>query len=348
MKLNADQLAGQLKKKLAPVYIVSGDEALLVQEACDAIREKAREEGCTERNVWEVAKGFDWSAWSASGKNQSLFAERQLIELRMPTGKPGDTGGKALKAYAEDIGPDNVLLVISNKLDGAVQRSAWFKALSAAGVWVTVWPLTLAQMPSWVQQRMMRRGIQASPQAVSLLVERGEVNPLAAVQEIEKLYLLHGAGRLSDEIVQDSVVDSARFDIYTLVDSALAGDAVRVIRVIARLEEEGIEPILLLWALTREIRSLASMSTAMKQGEHLEQVFTRFRVWANRKALVKKALARSGTTDWQGLLLQAGDIDRILKGGLPGNSWDALLGLSLALAGKPVLMNEARDKVRWM
>jgi DNA polymerase-3 subunit delta len=339
MKINHDQLTGYLNRQLAPVYIVSGDEPLLVQEACDAIRAKARAEGCTERNVWEVAAGFDWQGWLMSGRNQSLFAERQLIELRMPTGKPGtDAGNKALQAYAEDVGPDNVLLIVTGKLDAAAQKSGWLKALSEVGVWVTVWPLTLAQMPRWVQQRMQQRGIKASPQAVSLLVERVEGNPLAAVQEIEKLYLLYGAGNISDEALKDAVVDSARFDIYAVVDCALAGDARRVTRVISRLEEEGVDPILLLWALTREIRSLTVMASALAQGEHIEKVFTRFRIWDNRKALTKKALSRSASTDWQALLVQAAGIDRILKGGAPGNRWDALLGLSMQLAGKPVLV----------
>ena len=329
---------GQLSKQLAPVYIVSGDEPLLVQEACDAVRSKAREQGCTERNVFEVAAGFDWGSWLASGRNQSLFAERQLIELRMPTGKPGsDAGNKALLAYAEDIGPDNVLLIITGKLAGATQNTKWMKAMVAAGVWVTVWPLTLAQMPRWVNQRLQRRGIKASAQAVSLLVDRVEGNPLAAVQEIEKLYLLHGTGQISDEAVQDAVVDSARFDIYALVDSALEGDSLRVRRIIARLEEEGIEPILLLWALTREVRSLTLMADEMAKGNGVDRVLNQFRVWEKRKALTKKALSRSRSTDWPSLLLRAARIDRILKGGAVGNSWDELLGLSLQISGQPVL-----------
>ena len=343
MKLNYDQLAGQLNKTLAPIYIVSGDEPLLVQEASDAIRAKAREQGCTERKVFEVAAGFDWDGWSASGQNMSLFAERQLIELRMPTGKPGsDAGNKALLAYAQDVSPDNVLLIIAPKLAGATQNTKWMKAMVAAGVWVTVWPLTLAQMPRWVAQRLNKRGIQVSQQAISLLVERVEGNPLAAVQEIEKLYLLHGPGNIDDETVQEAVVDSARFDIYALVDCATAGDVQRVCRIIARLEEEGVEPILLLWALTRETRNLALMATAIGKGERVDHVLNQFRVWDKRKALTKKALSRSRFTNWQALLQHAAGIDRILKGGAPGNSWDELLSLSLSMAGQPVMQNHSR------
>ena len=343
MKLNYDQLAGQLNKTLAPIYIVSGDEPLLVQEASDAIRAKAREQGCTERKVFEVAAGFDWDGWSASGQNMSLFAERQLIELRMPTGKPGsDAGNKALLAYAQDVSPDNVLLIIAPKLAGATQNTKWMKAMVAAGVWVTVWPLTLAQMPRWVAQRLNKRGIQVSQQAISLLVERVEGNPLAAVQEIEKLYLLHGPGNIDDETVQEAVVDSARFDIYALVDCAMAGDVQRVCRIIARLEEEGVEPILLLWALTRETRNLALMAPAVEKGERVDHVLNQLRVWDKRKALTKKALSRSRFTNWQTLLQHAAGIDRILKGGAPGNSWDELLSLSLSMAGQPVMQNHSR------
>jgi len=349
VKINHDQLMGHLNQQFKPVYIVSGDEPLLVQEACDAIRAKARAEGCVERHVWEVATGFDWQTWLASGRNQSLFSDRQLIELRMPTGKPGDAGNKAMQAYAQDVNPDNVLLIVTGKLDGSSQNSRWMKALSAVGMWVTVWPLTLAQMPRWVQQRMSQRGMTASTQAIALLVERVEGNPLAAMQEIEKLYLLFGEGNVSDEAVQDAVVDSARFDIYTLVDNALEGDVQRVIRIFSRLEEEGVEPILLLWALTREIRGLAQMASALAQGERMDSVLSKFRVWDKRKVLIKKALSRSGSTDWQALIVRSAAIDRTLKGG-PGHRWDELLGLTLQLAGRPILIDQknTRDNQIWM
>ncbi len=350
MKISHEQLPRHLKTQFKSIYIVSGDEPLLVQEACDAIRVKARDEGCTERHVWDVANsGFDWQAWLASGRNQSLFSDRQLIELRMPTGKPGNEGGKALRAYAEDVNPDNVLLIVTGKLDSSAQNSRWLKALCAVGMWVTVWPLTLAQMPTWVQRRMAQRGMSASPQAIALLVERVEGNPLAAMQEVEKLYLLYGDGHVSDEAMQDAVVDSARFDIYALVDNALEGDTSRVVRILARLQEEGVEPALLLWALTREVRGLAMMASALAEGGQMDEVLRKFRVWDKRKAFTKKALLRPGG-NWQELLVCSAAADGVLKGAIPGDRWDELLSLSLQLAGRPVLRNQinSRGNQRWM
>ncbi len=342
MKLQPERLAGHLAKTIAPIYVVSGDEALLVQEACDEIRRRACASGYTDRSVWYVESGFDWDGWFAASHNQSLFAERQLIELRLPSGKPGDAGSKALAAYASRPNDDNLLLITTGKLDGAAQKSRWLQALTDVAVHVVVWPLTPAQLPGWLKRRMADKGMSVTAEAISVLVERVEGNPLAAAQEIEKLYLLHGAGVIDETAVEAAVVDNARFDVYGLVDCAAEGDSRRVLRVLARLRDEGVEPPIVLWALTREIRSLAEMAAGVASGVKVDRVVAQYRVWEKRKPLIKKALGRHTAANWCFMLRCAATADRVIKGELAGNSWDELLKLSLRMAGTTLFKREAR------
>lgn len=343
MKLNASQLESHLQGELAPLYILSGDEILLVQEAADAIRDAARTQGYSEREVMHVDRGFDWSALNDAGDTLSLFAEKRIVELRMPTGKPGDAGRKALLNWVERPPEDTLLLIITGKLEASIPRAKWYKTLEAAGASLTIWPLVPARLPGWVGARMRERGLQPDVAAVELLAQRVEGNLLAAAQEIDKLQLLHGEGQITVDDVDEAVVDNARFDIYRLVDTALGGDAAQTQRMFNRLQEEGIEPVLVLWVLGRELRSLANMAAECADGSGrppsdaaVEQVMTRYRVWQKRKPLIKKALQRSGPRRWQGLVLVAARIDRVIKGQLAGNVRDELLQLCLALAGVAV------------
>lgn len=333
MQIKPEQLNGHLAKGLAPIYFVSGDEPLLVQEACDVIRTAARQTGCTEREVHHVEGGFDWQGFLQSGDAMSLFSDRKLIELRLPTGKPGDKGSKALQAYAERPSEDNVLLIISGKLEGSARNSKWYKSLDRAGAMVTIWPMDLRQLPGWVMRRMKEKSLQPSQDAVSLLVERVEGNLLACAQEIEKLVLLHGTGAVDIEAVAASVADSSRFDIYKLVDGALQGDAIRTSRIIHGLKGEGIEPVLVLWALSREIRAMQSMAFELYQGANVGQVLAKKRVWDNRKALVQAGLKRHSLPQWQSMLRRCAEVDATIKGVRAGNVWDELLLLSLWLGG---------------
>ncbi|MFQ5488684.1 MAG: DNA polymerase III subunit delta [Gammaproteobacteria bacterium] len=337
MKLNARQLPRQLESGLAPLYFISGDEPLLVQEACDLVRRHAREQGCSERIVIHAESGFDWNSLLQEASGMSLFAERRLLELRLPGGRPGEAGGRVLQAYGEQPPPDNVLLIISGKIDAAQQRSRWFKALEQAGVVVQVWPLTARELPAWIEQRMRGAGLRPQREAVLLLAERVEGNLLAAVQEIEKLRMLHGAGPLGVDEVLAAVADSARFDVFALVDSALAGDGRRAARILGGLRREGVEPVLVLWALGREIRSLAAMAALLAGGTGLEQVLARQRVWEKRKPLLRQALQRHDRRRWQHLLRRAAHLDRLIKGQAAGNIWDELLQLSLEVAGISIL-----------
>jgi DNA polymerase-3 subunit delta len=333
MKLRYEQLASHLQQGLQPIYLLSGDEPLQLMEAADAIRARARELGFGEREVLHAEAGFDWSTLAAASGSLSLFAEQRLLELRLPSGKPGKEGGAALTDFAANPPPDTVLLIISGKIDGASQRSKWFKALEAAGVTLQVWPIEPAKLPGWVMGRMRARGMQPVPEAAQALAERVEGNLLAAAQEVEKLFLLYGESPIDIEQIEEGVADSARYDIFELVDTALLGDAVRTARVIEGLRAEGVEPILVLWALMREIRSLAQMAEALAQGENLERILGNFRVWEKRKAAVRAGLKRHNLKRWQILLRRAGRIDRMIKGIEPGNPWDELLQLALLMAG---------------
>jgi len=334
MKLPPQQLPRHLQQQLAPVYFVTGDEPLLVQESCDAIRGKAREAGCEERVVMHVEAGFDWNRLHQESSALSLFARRRLLEVRLPSGKPGDAGSKALQAYTKDYARDNVLLLIAGKIEAAARNSRWYKALDSIGVVVQIWPPGTQQLPGWLKQRMARLGMSAEQDALTLLGERVEGNLLAADQEIEKLHMWHGPGAVTMDEIMAAVADSARYDVFGLVDCTLEGDEIRILRVLAGLRAEGVDPTVVLWALLREIRALAGMAAAVRQGSTAAQALARHHVWEKRKALVAKALQRHDDSGWLQLLQEATRIDRIIKGLGAGNPWDELLQLCLQMADR--------------
>ena len=331
MKLYPDKLDAALKKGLLPVYFFSGDEPLQLGEAADAVRRHAREQGFTEREVMHVDKGFDWNELLAASNAMSLFAERRVIDLRLPSGKPGKDGGAALAEYAARPPEDTVLLISSGKVDKRSQSAKWYTALDKIGGTLQVWPVEAPEMPRWLDQRLRSRGLQPEQEAVRIIAERVEGNLLAAAQEVDKLVLLIGEGALSVAQVEAAVADSARFDVFGLVDAALEGDAPRLTRMLDGLRGEGVEPILVLWALTRELRSLADMALQIESGKGIDGVLGR--VWGKRKGPVKLGLQRHNRVRWQQMLRRAARLDRVIKGAAPGNAWDELLQLGLLMAG---------------
>ena len=335
MQLKPEQLDGHLRKQLAPVYFISGDEPLRVMEAADAVRAAAREQGYSEREVLSVEAGFDWGRLDAAAGSMSLFAERRLVDLRLPGGKPGDAGGKALRAWAGQPPEDTLLLVTAGKLEPAARKSKWLQALDSAGGVVLVWPLDAQQFPAWVKRRMQQRGLEPTGDAVALLAGRVEGNLLACVQEIDKLYLLRGAGPLTGEDIAEAVADSARYDVFSLVDAALAGDGVRTVRMFQGLRGEGTPSAVVLWALAKEVRQLAAMARLVAAGQAVPKVLAQYRVWQNRKAVVGRALQRLARRDGDAarLLRRCALVDRVIKGQAAGNEWDELLQLLLQLAG---------------
>jgi DNA polymerase-3 subunit delta len=331
MKLYPDKLDAALKKDLLPIYFFSGDEPLQLGEAADAVRRAAREQGFTEREVMHVEKGFDWNELLMASNAMSLFAEKRVIDLRLPSGKPGKEGGAALAEYAARPPEDTILLISSGKVDKRSQSAKWYKALDKIGATLQVWPVESNEMPRWMDQRLRSRGLQADKDAVRMIAERVEGNLLAAAQEVDKLLLLNGAGALSVGQVEAAVSDSARFDVFGLVDAALLGDVSRTTRMLDGLRGEGIEPILVLWALTRELRSLADMAAQIESGKGVDGVLAR--VWGKRKGPVKSGLQRHNRARWQQMLRRAARLDRVIKGAAPGNAWDELLQLTLLMAG---------------
>lgn len=329
MKVRPDQLQSHLKNELASIYFISGDEPLQVMESADRIRAVARQRDYTEREVMDVDAQFDWNLLLDAGNSMSLFAEKRILELRLPSGKPGKAGSQVLQEYAQRPADDAVLIISSGKLDGNAKNTKWFKTLDQQGVVIQCWPVNLDQLPGWIEQRLQSKGIHADRDAIKLLADRVEGNMLAAAQEVDKLFLLHGASRLDFQQVAAAVADSSRYNIYDLVDSALQGDVVRSAKIIGGLKSEGVEPILLLWALSREIRQLVQISEARVSAD---AAMSQLRIWDSRKPLLRRALSRHKANRWKLFLKRCARIDRVVKGVEDGRAWDELLMLSTQIA----------------
>jgi DNA polymerase-3 subunit delta len=333
MRLRVDQLGRHLEGPLAPVYLLGGDEPLQIQESRDAIRTAARKAGFDERVVLNVETGFDWSTLKAYADSLSLFGERRIIDVRLTGGKPGEAGARALRDYAAAPPEDNLLIVSLDKFDRGSVSTQWYKALDGAGVAIRTWPVAARELGAWIRRRAGRRGLKLTVAAAETLGERVEGNLLACAQEIDKLHMLHGEAELDVEAVLRSVADSARFDVFDLVDAALAGNTARSVRILQGLREEGVAPPLVAWALTREIRSVSRMAGEVAGGAPVDRVMAGHRVWEKRRALVSAALRRQPAPVWLDILRQAARADRIAKGGAHGRPWDALEGLALAMGG---------------
>jgi DNA polymerase-3 subunit delta len=336
MQIGADQLATHLKRGLAPIYFVYGDEPLLVQEAGAAIRAAAQATGFAERQVLTVESGFDWNGLFAETQSLSLFAERRLLELRMPTGKPGEVGAKILVELAGQPPADTLLLVTAGKLEKQTREAKWAKALEAVGVVVAIYPLERAQWPGWIARRMAAKGLTPGPGVAELLAHHMEGNLLACAQEIDKMAMLIGAGPVSVDDIEGNLSDNARFNVFGLADTCLRGDAAAAVRILESLRGEGIEPVLVLWALAREVRELARMSEMIAAGQSPAAVLDACRVWAKRRPLVSQALKRLAPKAGLALVQRAARTDRVVKGRRSGNAWHELQCLALGLAGTKV------------
>jgi len=332
MLLKGEQLAAHLERELRPLYVIYGDDPLLVIEAADAIRAKARAAGFSEREVLTVLPHFDWNQLLAAGGNLSLFGDRKLIDLRIPSGKPGKEGGSALQEWCRHLSPDNLLLVTLPELDWREEKAAWFTALANAGVAVKLMAPPLAELPGWIAGRLRRQQQTADLDSLKFIAERVEGNLLAAHQEIQKLGLLYPAGKLTLDQVRDAVLDVARYDIDGLREALLAGDAARLARLLDGLMHEGEPAPLVLWAIGEEIRTLAAIRAGLDRSRPLDQLLRDAKVWGARQNLIKKALQRLTTSGLEAALQHAERIDRMNKGLVPGRVWDEFLRLGMRLA----------------
>ena len=332
MKIKQDQLGGQLKNKLAPVYLLSGDDTLLVQESADQIRRAAKEQGFSEREVLTVENNFNWDYLLECSQNLSLFGDKKLIELRILKGAPDNAGKKVLEHYAASPPEDNILLIITPKLTASTQKTKWLKQIESCGVFLPIWPIDSKQLPYWIKQRMQQQQLKPSPGALTLLAERVEGNLLAAAQEIDKLLLLYGPGPIDENKILEAVKDNARFDIFQLVDTAMLGNIAKTQKICAELQQEGVEAAGALWAVSKEIRNLAEMSFQIKKGQNSRQVFQTFRIWDKRKPAIQSALQRKSTHDFQLLLQEARQVDLCIKGMGTIPPWQALSQLLLNLS----------------
>lgn len=333
MRLNSDQLSEQLRRKLLPCYLVSGEEPLQLGEACDAIRKAAKAAGYTTRTLLEVDTYFKWEALRIEADSLSLFSDKKIIDLRIPSGKPGTEGSKALLAYASRPPADTLLLITLPKLERQQTSAKWLTTLVTLGALVTVWPIEGARLHQWLRERMERSGLRPTSEVITLLSERIEGNLLAAAQEIEKLLLLHGTGPLDAEQLLAAATDSARFDLFKLADAALQGNTRRCLRILTGLQAEGTAEPLILWALARETRTLLALRTAIEQGIPLQQALARPDIWEKRRPLLAQGVKRLSRQRLQQLLQRCALADRAIKGRSSEAPWLLFQEIVVGLSG---------------
>jgi DNA polymerase-3 subunit delta len=336
MQLRVDALDTHLSKPLASLYVVASGEHLLALEAADKIRKAARAQGFSEREVLTVDRSFKWGGLLAASQSQSLFGDKKLIELRIPTGKPGKDGGQALQAYAAALCPDNVTLITLPKLDWATQKAAWVNTLQQAAVFIDIPLVERMQLPAWIAARLAAQGHSADKQCVEFIADRVEGNLLAAHQEIQKLALLYPAGKLNFEQIHDAVLNVARYDVFKLNEAMLSGDVARLVRMIEGLQGEGEALPLVLWAMAEEIRTLLKLKSGIAQGRALGMLLKEYRIWGPRERLMEPALRRLNLSTLEAALQDAAQIDKMVKGlrakAFSGDAWDGLLQLGLRIA----------------
>ena len=328
MELKPERFERQIANEpLRPAYLIAGTETLIVQELSDAVRAKAKAEGYGEREVFEAGRDFDWNELTMGFAALSLFSPRRLFDLRLPTGRPDKGGSEAIQAYCADPPPDTVLLITAQDWSSK-HPGKWSEAVARAGVFVPVWPVRPNELPDWLEARLRARGFSADTAALQLLAERVEGNLLAAAQEVDKLVLLCDEKRISLEVMERRVSDSARYDVFKLVESALAGKVERTRRMLASLRAEGEQVPGLLPILAMELLKLAALARA----GNLAQAMREARVWDSKQALYRRALERHEPARFEAFVAEAGRIDLMSKGRLGGDPWLALERLLAAIA----------------
>ena len=322
MQLKHFQLSSHLNKQLATVYVLHGDEPLLLIEAAQRVRDAAMRAGFAEREVMVADTGFDWEQLTAANLSMSLFGSKRVIDLRLPTGKPGGEGARVLEEVGGNPSPDNVLLITSPRFDRAAQNSGWFAALEAAGVVIEIWPIDRDELPKWIGERLSRNGQRATPDVLEFLADLTEGNLLAAQQEIDKLALLLPPGEVTQAEIEAVVATVARYDSAGLSEALLDGDTERVCRILAGLQAEGEGIQLVLWQIAEDTHALLGIAQAAKDGQSVQTALRGARVWGKRLAAMERAARRVDGRALAKLLPELARLDRISKGIGKGEIWD--------------------------
>jgi DNA polymerase-3 subunit delta len=340
--LSFDQLPANLERELRPLYVLTGDEPLGMKEAIDAIRQAVRRQGYDERLSYTAERYFDWKQLKASSQSISLFASRRLIELHIPSGKPGIEGGKALQEFAANLPDDTISLITLPKLDKTGQGSAWFSALEKVGVVVPLQTVEIERLPRWIGNRLQAQGQQVDEATLEFLANQVEGNLLAAHQEIQKLGLLYPAGALDPEAVREAVLNVSRYDVFQLGDALLAGDPARTAKILQGLEAEGAQPLALLGVLAWLLRGVTRVKMVETRGENLANAMQQAKIWGDRQSQVKRMLARVSLRQLQAAMLKMAEIDKICKGIAPGKPWLEISRLCIGLARSGTRRQAAR------
>ncbi len=336
MQIKFEQLPQRLKQQPPALLWISGDETLLVQEACDLVRKFARDQGFGEREVIDAGTGFDWNQLLLSNNSLSLFAERKLIDLR--ASKLDEPARAVLVEYLANPNPDNLMLLTTGKIEKAAQSSKWFTSIESKALFCQIWPVSEQQLPQWIEQRLRARGLGIEREALQLLCDRVEGNLLAAAQELEKLQLHVSGTTITAASVLDLVADNARFTVFTLVDACLGGNTERALKILEHLQAEGDEPLALLAMLGRELRNLSAMLADMSRGQSARDVVQAHRVWGNKVQLTERALQVHNQRSLMDLLERARIVDQTVKGLLKRNVWDELSSLVLNFSNPRLLV----------
>lgn len=332
MRLAPTQLEAHLKQGLQPLYVLAGDEPLAQRECLDAIRAAARTQGFDERMSLTVERNFNWQQIQNYGQSISLFASRRLLELSIPSGKPGVDGGKALQALAAKALPDTTVVIILPTLEREAKNSAWFNALETQAQTITLNEVDAAHLPKWIASRLALQGQTASTQTLDFLANQVEGNLLAANQEVQKLGLLYPQGELADAAVREAVLNVSRFDAFQLGEAVLQGDAERTVRILQGLQDEGENAVAVMNPLMWVLRPLVRIKQAEMRGENISNAMASARIYGDRQALVKRALGRLSLRQLEAALQKLADIDKTAKGVMQGDAWLEISRLCFGLA----------------
>jgi DNA polymerase-3 subunit delta len=332
MELTPERLVAQLgNEPLRPAYLVAGAELLRVLEAVDAVRAQARAQGVSEREAFEADARFDWKALSAALGAPSLLASRRLLEVHLPSGRPGKEGAELITGYCADPPPDVVLLIVCDEWSRQ-HGGKWSEAIARIGRIAVAWPIKLHELPEWIERRLRARGLRADGDAVLALAERVQGNLLAAAQEIDKLALLDDGVPLDGARMESLVADAARFDVFRLVDAAMNGQGAQAARMLAGLRAEGTAVPALLGMVAMELQRAAALAQVQARGGNLAAEFKAQRIWESKQAAYRRALQRHDAARWDRFVAQVGRVDRTAKGRGEGDAWQQLERLLLAVS----------------